>query len=171
MTEHTGEQADNRGGSSDGRLVEFGPQAPLGHPDVVFAANPLSPVAESRSLGLEIQRQGVILVLERGTGVTSHRQMGNVDEKSLCMPPPITYILIRAWKHLRDAVPGHLPKGGRKCSLCSKSEAAITMATVSGSNVQVASNQHKVHGALHAAQSGLECAKYMVRIATGLMSA
>ena len=45
---------------------------------------------------------------------------------------------------------------------------AVAMATVSGSNVQVASNQHKVNGALHAAQSGLECAKYMVKTVTGL---
>jgi Tfp pilus assembly protein PilX len=43
---------------------------------------------------------------------------------------------------------------------------AVAMATVSGSNVQVASNQHKVNGALHAAQSGLECAKYMVKTVT-----
>ncbi|MCX5643127.1 MAG: PilX N-terminal domain-containing pilus assembly protein [Phycisphaerae bacterium] len=45
---------------------------------------------------------------------------------------------------------------------------AVAMATVSGSNVQVASNQHKVNGALHAAQSGLECAKYMVKTVPGL---
>jgi Tfp pilus assembly protein PilX len=45
---------------------------------------------------------------------------------------------------------------------------AVAMATVSGSNVQVASNQHKVNDALHAAQSGLECAKYMVKTVTGL---
>lgn len=40
---------------------------------------------------------------------------------------------------------------------------AVALATVSGSNLQVASNQHKVNGALHAAQSGLECAKYLVK--------
>lgn len=43
---------------------------------------------------------------------------------------------------------------------------AVAMATVSGSNVQVASNQHKVNMALHAAQSGLECAKYLVKTVT-----
>lgn len=43
---------------------------------------------------------------------------------------------------------------------------AVAMATVSGSNVQVASNQHQVNGALHAAQSGLECAKYLVKTVT-----
>lgn len=43
---------------------------------------------------------------------------------------------------------------------------AIAMASVSGSNVQVASNQHKVNGALHAAQSGLECAKYLAKAVT-----
>jgi len=45
---------------------------------------------------------------------------------------------------------------------------AVALAMASGSNVQVASNQHKVNGALHAAQSGLECAKYMVKTVTGL---
>lgn len=43
---------------------------------------------------------------------------------------------------------------------------AVTLATVSGASVQVASNQHKVNGALHAAQSGLECAKYLVKKVT-----
>lgn len=43
---------------------------------------------------------------------------------------------------------------------------AVALATVSGSNVQVASNQHKANGALHAAQSGLECAKYLVKNVT-----
>jgi len=33
----------------------------------------------------------------------------------------------------------------------------------------VASNQHQTNGALHAAQSGLECAKYMVKTVTGLL--
>ncbi len=43
---------------------------------------------------------------------------------------------------------------------------AMSLATLSGANVQVASNQHKVNAALYAAQSGLECAKYLVRTAT-----
>jgi Tfp pilus assembly protein PilX len=43
---------------------------------------------------------------------------------------------------------------------------AIAMATVSGSNLQMASNQCQLNGALHAAQSGLECAKYLVKTVT-----
>ncbi len=43
---------------------------------------------------------------------------------------------------------------------------ALALATVSGSNLQVASNQRRVSAALHAAQSGLECAKYLVRTVT-----
>ncbi len=39
---------------------------------------------------------------------------------------------------------------------------AVSMATLSGTNVQLASNQHKVNSALSAAQSGLECGKYVV---------
>jgi hypothetical protein len=39
---------------------------------------------------------------------------------------------------------------------------AVSMATLSGVNTQVASNQHKVNSALLAAQSGLECAKYII---------
>lgn len=39
---------------------------------------------------------------------------------------------------------------------------AVSLATISGSNVQVASNQRQVNTALYAAQSGLECAKYIV---------
>ena len=39
---------------------------------------------------------------------------------------------------------------------------AVSMATLSGTNVQLASNQHKVNSALSAAQSGLECGKYIV---------
>ncbi len=39
---------------------------------------------------------------------------------------------------------------------------AMSLATLSGANVQVASNQHKVNTTLFAAQSGLECAKYLV---------
>jgi len=43
---------------------------------------------------------------------------------------------------------------------------AMAIAATSGANVQIASNQHKVNGALHAAHSGLECAKYVARTAT-----
>ncbi len=39
---------------------------------------------------------------------------------------------------------------------------AVSLATLSGTNVQVASNQRQVNSALYAAQSGLECAKYIV---------
>jgi len=39
---------------------------------------------------------------------------------------------------------------------------AVSMATLSGTNVQLASNQHKVNSALSAAQSGLECGRYIV---------
>jgi len=39
---------------------------------------------------------------------------------------------------------------------------AVSMATMSGTNAQLASNQHKVNDALSAAQSGLECGKYIV---------
>ncbi|MBN1359683.1 MAG: pilus assembly PilX N-terminal domain-containing protein, partial [Sedimentisphaerales bacterium] len=39
---------------------------------------------------------------------------------------------------------------------------AVSLATLSGANVQVASNQHKVNATLYAAQSGLECARYLV---------
>jgi len=39
---------------------------------------------------------------------------------------------------------------------------AAALATSTGTNVQLASNQRKVNTALHAALSGLECAKYMV---------
>jgi hypothetical protein len=42
---------------------------------------------------------------------------------------------------------------------------AVAMATVSGSNLQMASNQHQLNGALQAAQSGLECAQYLVTTA------
>lgn len=42
---------------------------------------------------------------------------------------------------------------------------AIALATVSGSNLQMASNQHQLNGALQAAQSGLDCARYLVRTA------
>jgi len=43
---------------------------------------------------------------------------------------------------------------------------AVALASFSGSNVQIASGQHKVNKALHAAQSGLECAKYLVKTVT-----
>ncbi len=39
---------------------------------------------------------------------------------------------------------------------------AVSMATVSGTNVQLATNQHKVNSALSAAQSGIECGKYVI---------
>ena len=39
---------------------------------------------------------------------------------------------------------------------------AVSMATMSGTNVQLATNQHKVNSALSAAQSGVECGKYIV---------
>jgi hypothetical protein len=42
---------------------------------------------------------------------------------------------------------------------------AVAMASFTGVNVEVASNQHKLNTALLAAQSGLECAKYLVRTA------
>jgi hypothetical protein len=40
---------------------------------------------------------------------------------------------------------------------------AVSMATMSGANVQLASNIHKVNSALSAAQSGIECGKYIVQ--------
>ncbi len=39
---------------------------------------------------------------------------------------------------------------------------AVSMASMSGNNVQLASNQHKVDSALSAAQSGLECCKSLL---------
>lgn len=39
---------------------------------------------------------------------------------------------------------------------------AVSLASLTGTNVQVASNQHRSNTALYAAQSGLECAKYIV---------
>ncbi len=39
---------------------------------------------------------------------------------------------------------------------------AVSMATLSGTNVQLASNQHKTNSALSAAQSGIECGKYII---------
>ncbi len=38
---------------------------------------------------------------------------------------------------------------------------AVSMAAMSGANVQLASNQHKINAALLAAQSGLDCGKYI----------
>ncbi len=43
---------------------------------------------------------------------------------------------------------------------------AVSMATLSSSNSQLASNQHKVNSALTAAQSGLDCGKYIVATIT-----
>ncbi|MDI9434212.1 MAG: pilus assembly PilX N-terminal domain-containing protein [Planctomycetota bacterium] len=40
---------------------------------------------------------------------------------------------------------------------------AVSFATLSGANVQVASNQHRVNTSLYAAQSGLDCGRYLVR--------
>ena len=39
---------------------------------------------------------------------------------------------------------------------------AMSLASLSGSNLQIASNQHQVNTALYAAQSGLECAKCFI---------
>lgn len=39
---------------------------------------------------------------------------------------------------------------------------AVSISTLAGTNVQIASNQHKINSALLAAQSGLECGKYIV---------
>ena len=39
---------------------------------------------------------------------------------------------------------------------------AVSMATMSGTNVQLATNQHKANSALSAAQSGIECGKYVI---------
>lgn len=39
---------------------------------------------------------------------------------------------------------------------------AVSMATLCGTNVQLAANQHKINSALLAAQSGLECGKFIV---------
>jgi len=43
---------------------------------------------------------------------------------------------------------------------------AVSMATMSGTNVQLASNQHKANSALSAAQSGIECGKYVISTIT-----
>ena len=43
---------------------------------------------------------------------------------------------------------------------------AVSLASLSGTNVQVAANQHRAQTALYAAQSGLECAKYIVTTAS-----
>jgi len=42
---------------------------------------------------------------------------------------------------------------------------AVSMATISGTNAQLASNQHKIRSALSAAASGLECGKYIMTVA------
>ena len=39
---------------------------------------------------------------------------------------------------------------------------AVSMATMSGTNLQLASNQHKINSSLSAAQSALECGRYIV---------
>lgn len=39
---------------------------------------------------------------------------------------------------------------------------AVSMATMSGTSMQLASNQHKINSALSAAQSGLECGRYII---------
>ena len=44
---------------------------------------------------------------------------------------------------------------------------AVSLASLSGTNVQVAANQRRVNSALYAAQSGLECAKYIVNTVSG----
>jgi len=44
------------------------------------------------------------------------------------------------------------------------------MATLSGTNVQLASNQHKVNSALSAAQSGLECGKFILAAYTPIVT-
>jgi len=43
---------------------------------------------------------------------------------------------------------------------------AVSMATISGANAQIASNHHKANLALAVAQSGLECARYVVSSVT-----
>lgn len=47
---------------------------------------------------------------------------------------------------------------------------AVSLATLSGTNVQIAGNQHKVNSAFAAAQSGLECAKRIAVTAENLGS-
>jgi hypothetical protein len=43
---------------------------------------------------------------------------------------------------------------------------AVSMATLSGTNAQLAENQHKVNSALLSAQSGIECGKYIAATTT-----
>lgn len=43
---------------------------------------------------------------------------------------------------------------------------AVSMASISGANAQIASNHHKANLALAAAQSGLECARYVISTVT-----
>ncbi len=47
---------------------------------------------------------------------------------------------------------------------------AVAMAAMSGTNIEVASNQQQVNSALQAAQSGIECGKYYAATVTGLPS-
>ncbi len=47
---------------------------------------------------------------------------------------------------------------------------AVALASVSGANIEVASNQHKLNNALHAAQSGLECVRYLITSVTATTS-
>jgi len=84
----TSGQSVSAGGPANNVTTEEGAAMPLwthlarkrclGRRDVVFAANPLSPVAEWRQLGLETRGRGIILVLETAGGAAGHRQMRNV---------------------------------------------------------------------------------------------
>ena len=47
---------------------------------------------------------------------------------------------------------------------------AVSMASMSGNNLQLADNQCKVNSALSAAQSGLECCKYLITTLTNMPS-
>ncbi len=70
----------------------------------------------------------------------------------------------------------HQIRGGRRGAvlvlamvfLVMFSALAAGLGAMSGMSVQMSSNQHKANGALHAAQSGLECAQYLVKTVTGL---
>ncbi len=64
----------------------------FGRPDVIFATNPPSPVAELRSLGLQIRRWRVILVLKKGDGTIGHCQTGNVEFNNGEIPVMATFI-------------------------------------------------------------------------------
>jgi hypothetical protein len=67
-----------RGGSRGACPVKSGLKMPAGPLKCSFGSNPLRAVAEPKSLGLEIRRWGVILVLEKGGGQVGYRQMGSV---------------------------------------------------------------------------------------------